>query len=131
MMPEQKALLTQARASLEAAKVLRREGYPPFAASRAYYTMFYAAEALLLDKGLAFSKHSAVHAAFGKHFVKTGAVPPEFHRCLIRGLEVRSAADYGKASDVTADEMESQLANAEKFLEMAERLIGPVAPDPV
>ena len=36
-----------------------------FAASRAYYAMFYAAEALLQSRGLAFSKHSAVHAAFG------------------------------------------------------------------
>jgi len=32
---------------------------------------------------------------------------------------------------VTVDEMENQIANAEKFLEMAGRLIGPVAPDPV
>jgi uncharacterized protein (UPF0332 family) len=83
MMPEQQGLLLQARKSLAAAKLLHKEGYHSFAASRAYYTMFYVAEAFLLGKGLAFSKHSDVHAAFGEHFVKTGAVPSEFHQYLI------------------------------------------------
>jgi uncharacterized protein (UPF0332 family) len=54
--------------------------------------MFYITEALLLGQGLAFSRHSAVHAAFGEPFVKTGVVPPEFHRYLIRGMEVRHAS---------------------------------------
>ena len=34
--------------------------------------MFSYAEALLLTKGLSFSKHSAVIENFGKHFIKTG-----------------------------------------------------------
>jgi uncharacterized protein (UPF0332 family) len=127
MMAEQKDLLIQARASAEAAGLLLREGYPNFAASRAYYAMFYVAEALLLGRGLAFSKHGAIHAAFGKEFVKTGLVPPEFHRRLIRGLEVRSAADYGSASGVTAEEAREQIAGAEAFLALAERLTGPPA----
>ena len=43
--------------SVAAAKVLHTEGHHGFAASRAYYAMFYVAEAFLLGKGLAFSKH--------------------------------------------------------------------------
>ena len=70
MMPEQADLLVQAQSSLEAAKLLRAGGYVGFAAARAYYTMFYVAEAFLLGKDLAFSKHSAVHSAFGLHFCK-------------------------------------------------------------
>jgi len=50
-------LIRKARESLEAAKMLFQEGYYGFAASRAYYAMFYAAEASLLKKGLSFSKH--------------------------------------------------------------------------
>ena len=96
MMPEQADLLRQAHDSLAAAKILDAEGYHGFAASRAYYTMFYITEVFLLGQGLAFSRHSAVHAAFGEHFVKTGVVPPEFHRYLIRGMEVRHAGDYGR-----------------------------------
>lgn len=128
MMPEQKDLLVQAHESLDAAKLLQAQGYHGFAASRAYYAMFYVAEAFLLGKGLSFSKHKGVHAAFGKHFVKTGMVPPEFHRYLIRGMAVRHTSDYGRARSVTREEAAEQIARAEQFLELAERLIGPIPP---
>jgi uncharacterized protein (UPF0332 family) len=58
MRPEQADLLVKAQQSLEAARVMEERGYYDFAASRAYYTMFYLAEALLLGLGLTFSKHS-------------------------------------------------------------------------
>lgn len=78
MTKDQSELLEKAKASLKAAKMLANEGFYDFAASRAYYAMFYVAEAFLLDKGMAFSKHAGVHSAFGKHFVKTGLIPEEF-----------------------------------------------------
>lgn len=40
------------------------------AVNRAYYAIFYAANALLATKGLERSKHSGVIAAFRQHFVK-------------------------------------------------------------
>jgi uncharacterized protein (UPF0332 family) len=129
MMPEQADLLCQARDSLAAAKILNAQGYHGFAASRAYYTMFYIAEAFLLGQGLAFSRHSGVHAAFGERIVKTGIVPSEFHRYLIRGMEVRHAGDYGRGSTtITPQEALQQIAHAEEFLALAERLIGPLPP---
>jgi uncharacterized protein (UPF0332 family) len=99
--PEVADLLVQAQESLAAAKTLHRERFHGFAAARAYYVMFYVAEAFLLSKDLSFNKHSAVIAAFGEHFAKTGIVTPEYHRYLIRGLQVRHAGDYGKARNVT------------------------------
>ena len=62
MTSEQETLSLRAKESLAAAKLLHQSGYHGFAASRAYYAMFYMAEALLLGKNLAFSKHSAVIA---------------------------------------------------------------------
>lgn len=50
------------------------------AVNRAYYAIFYAANALLATKGLERSKHSGVIAAFRQHFVKTGLVDAEFSR---------------------------------------------------
>ena len=91
-MPEHADVRRQAHDSLAAAKMLDAQGYHGCAASRAYDTMCYLTEAFLLGQGLAFSRHSAVHAAFGEHFVKTGVVPSEFHRYLIRGMEVRHAS---------------------------------------
>ena len=126
MTPDQRDLLIQAVDSLKAARLLNAQGLHGFAASRAYFAMFYVAEAFLLGKGLAFSKHSAVHAAFGQHFAKTGVFPSEFHLYLLEGMEVRHAGDYGKARSVPPEDAAEQIARAEKFLKLAELHIGPI-----
>jgi uncharacterized protein (UPF0332 family) len=113
MRSEQADLLHQAHDSLAAAKLPDAQGYHGSASSRAYYAIFYIAEAFLLGQGLAFSRHSGVHAAFGEHFVKTGVVLPELHRYLIRGMEVRHAGDYGRGrTTVTPQEALQQIAHA-------------------
>ena len=50
-------LLNKAREAVEAAEILLEAGKNDFAAGRAYYAMFYVAEALLFEKGLEFRKH--------------------------------------------------------------------------
>lgn len=85
MTPDQAALVRKAQASIASARLLLENGYPDFAISRAYYAMFYVAEALLLMLGLSFSKHGGVIVAFGQHLAKTGRVPVAFHRYLIEG----------------------------------------------
>ncbi len=47
MTPEQQGLLDKALRSLQAARGLNATGFAEFAASRAYYAMFYVAEAFL------------------------------------------------------------------------------------
>jgi len=54
MTKEQEALVKKAQDSLLGAKLLETNGLVDFAASRAYYAMFYLAGALLLGKGLRF-----------------------------------------------------------------------------
>lgn len=129
MTPDQGALLQKAQASLKAARLLADQALYDFAASRAYYTMFYVAEAFLLEEGLAFSKHAAVIATFGRRFAKTGRVPQEFHRYLIDGQDSRNVGDYDIRPGISEDEAAEQITHAEQFLELAERLIGPLPPD--
>jgi uncharacterized protein (UPF0332 family) len=62
-------LLQMAKESLEVAEDLFKSKHYGFSASRSYYAMFYATEAVLLTKNLSFSKHKAVVSAFGKEFV--------------------------------------------------------------
>ncbi|MFG6099119.1 HEPN domain-containing protein [Leptothoe sp. ISB3NOV94-8A] len=83
MTDEQRELLLKAQQSLEAAQLLLSKNFADYATSRAYYSMFYVAQAFLEGKGMAFSKHSAVIAAFGREFAKTQQVPVKFHRYLI------------------------------------------------
>ena len=54
--------------SFEAAKLLLKEGFSGYSASRSYYAMFYIAEAFLEGDKMSFSKHSAVFSAFGREF---------------------------------------------------------------
>jgi uncharacterized protein (UPF0332 family) len=46
--------------------------------------MFCAAEALPVERGRRFRKHSGVHAAFGEEFAKSGQLDPKFVRSLAR-----------------------------------------------
>ena len=124
MTDEQRDLLAQARESIEAAKLLQGAKYAGFSASRSYYAMFYVAEALLLGRALSFSKHSAVIAAFGQHFSKTGLVPAEYQRYLTEAESLRHMGDYGERSSVTSDRALEQIRRAEQFLTLAEHLLG-------
>ncbi|MGH3146860.1 MAG: HEPN domain-containing protein, partial [Rubrobacter sp.] len=90
-------LLAKAQRSFEAAEGLLEDGHPDFATSRAYYGCFYTAEALLLSKGLSYSRHSQVIAQFGRHFAKTGELDARYHRLLIEAFRLRQAADYSAA----------------------------------
>jgi uncharacterized protein (UPF0332 family) len=126
MTRDQGDLLVEARESISAARVLVEHGYPSYAASRAYYAMFYIAEAFLEGEGLAFSKHSAVISAFGQHFANTGRVPREFHRFLLDGQELRNLGDYGPGQAIDVEQAEEQIRRAERFLELAQQTMGPI-----
>ena len=129
MTEDQAELLLIARDSLKAAQILLREGYPGFAASRAYYAMFYVAEAFLEGEGLSYSKHSAVIAAFGEKFAHAGRVPTEFHRFLLEAQESRHDGDYGPRNAVSPQQAQERVRHAGRFLEVATQLIGPIPPD--
>lgn len=103
MMEDQRELLEEARDSIAAARLL------------------------LEGERMAFSKHSAVIAAFGQHFANTGKVPANFHRYLLEAQELRHSGDYGPRDAVTPDKSRQQIERAEQFLQLAEDLIGPVS----
>ncbi len=121
MKEEQADLLKKASESLEAANILLSEGFPGFAASRAYYTMFYIAQAFLEGDNIAFSKHKATISAFGKLFAKTGKVPQEFHRYLIDAMTVRHQGDYAPTGIVTFKKATELVNHAEEFLRFAKQ----------
>ena len=68
-------LLARALDAIEAADILLTNEKTDIAAGRAYYAMFYVAEALLNEKGFQFGKHGNVIAAYGQHFVEQRVFP--------------------------------------------------------
>lgn len=113
---EIRELLEKARRSLRAAERLLRDGDRDFAVSRAYYAMFYAAQALLLTKDIRRSKHSGVIAAFNEHFVQTGEVPHRFFLMLRDGFEDRAEGDYG-LTVISEEQARAGIAAAHEFLD--------------
>ncbi len=111
--------LHKAKQSLAAAELLRAQGYCGFAASRAYYAMFYVAEALLASLGQSYSSHGAVQAAYGREFAKTGKLDVQFHRWLIDAQDFRIVGDYGIGDDLTAEQAEQVCDWAREFLRSA------------
>ena len=116
MTPEQRSLLNKAQKSLDASQELMEKGFYDFAISRAYYAMFYVAEALLDQEGLSFSSHAAVIGAFGKHLARTGKVPVELHRQLIDAQSQRTSADYDSFLELSQIDAETVIQQAQGFI---------------
>lgn len=113
-------MLKKAHSSLEAAELLGQQDYYGFTASRAYYAMFYAAEALLLERNLSYSSHSAVIAAFGKEFSKTKELDPKYHRYLMDAEDYRNQGDYAVGKEVTLSQYRDSIAWAKEFIAAAQ-----------
>ena len=116
-------LLEKSAQSRDAALLLLKDDYADFAASRAYYAMFYAIEALLLSRDLSFSKHSAVISAFGREFVKTGLLDVRFHRSVLDAFDVRNAGDYGSMHAVSEEKARMIIEESGELLEAVQRLL--------
>jgi len=99
--------------------LLTDQDYLDFAASRAYYALFYVAEALLLAEGLSFSSHAAVIAGFGRTFAKPQRLDPRFHRYLIDAQDIRNLGDYGVGTGVSRAQLNELLSWSEEFLSAA------------
>jgi len=123
--PEVEHLLKLADESHAAAKVLLEMGHPRFSAAQSYYTIFYLAQGMLLSKELTFSKHSAVVAAFGKEFAKTGLLDPKFHRYIIEAQKLRQTGHYGEeGEEVTEEQAGESFQWAEEFTQAVKDYFG-------
>ena len=93
-MKEAASLIERAKKYLKSSKMLLVDGDYESSVSRAYYAMFYSAEAVLLTKNLSFSSHRGVISAFGEYFVKTDIFLRDMGRELNRAFEKRQLGDY-------------------------------------
>lgn len=123
MKKETAALIRKAHRSLKSAKMLLDEGDPDFAVSRAYYAMFYVAEAALLARGKTYSKHTGVINGFYHEFIATGALPKQLHSHLHSAFEDRNLGDYGFMESFPVRDARELLANAKAFLTTVEKMI--------
>jgi uncharacterized protein (UPF0332 family) len=123
MKPQTGRLLEKASRAVRSAKSLLAERDMDAAANRIYYAAFYAAQALLYEKGLTFRRHRGVHSAFAEHFIKTRALDPKFHRWLLDAFDKRLQGDYGVETVLDAEDVSAMIAQASELLQAASELL--------
>ena len=74
-----------------------------FAASRAYYAMFYAAMGLLNEELVVTRKHSGVHPKIAELYTRTGRMDPKYHKWVLQAFAARLESDYDVSLEFTAD----------------------------
>lgn len=109
-------LLDKADHALEVAEKLHRDGYPSDAASKIYYSMYYAAQSLLKSEGIDVVKHSAVESALGYYFAKQGKIDPKYHRMLIDARKIREIADYDIEEEIVEPVATLKIEEGKAFL---------------
>jgi uncharacterized protein (UPF0332 family) len=124
MTEETKKYIEKAEPALEVAEELMRKGYIPDAASKIYYSMFYAAQALLKAEGIDVTKHSAVESAFGYYFAKPGRIDARFHKMLIGARKIRGSADYDIEEEMVEPEVSVKIEEGKEFLEEIKKYLG-------
>jgi uncharacterized protein (UPF0332 family) len=90
----------KAERTLSAAALLLDSGDTEGACNnRAYYAMYYAAQAVLLAAGIAqpengYKSHQGLIGAFGKHLVLSGQIDQSLGRSINKVQRLRQLADY-------------------------------------
>jgi uncharacterized protein (UPF0332 family) len=123
--PEVEAYLAKARHALEVAKKLQAGDDYSDAAGKAYYAMFYAAQALLKAHGIEVVKHSAVASMLGRYFAKTGRLAPKFHRMFLNARRIREIADYGLFEEIVKTSATLTIEEGQAFVDEILRMLKP------
>jgi uncharacterized protein (UPF0332 family) len=123
--PEVEAYLAKAHHALEVAYKLQHGDDYADAAGKAYYAMFYAAQALLKAHGIEVVKHSAVASMLGRHFAKTGRLDPKFHRMFLNARHIREIADYGLFEEIGESNATLTIEDSKAFISEILKMLKP------
>lgn len=123
MRDEIEGIIHKAERSLRVAYQLLQEGDFDFAVSRAYYSIFYMTEAILLVKGLSFSKHSGVISGFNQHFIKTGIFDYKYYEMIRLAFEQRNIGDYRFLQQISDETAQKVINDAREFLEVTKKYL--------
>jgi hypothetical protein len=114
---------SRAGTALKAAELLLEKGYLEDAVSRAYYSIFHAARAVLALKGTDARTHTGVRRLFGTELVSGGDVEPEWAKIFARAQTARQSADYDTITELPRERADDVVLMARRFVgRMAEYL---------
>ena len=115
--------LQSANERLMAAKDNIENGHYKDAINRSYYAIFTAIRALLAERSVDFSRHSAVISYFQREFIKTGVFDKKFSKYLQASFEIRNDCDYADFFVAAKADAEEQYDHAEELTEAIRRYL--------
>ncbi|HLD50015.1 MAG TPA: HEPN domain-containing protein [bacterium] len=117
------AYLEKSQQKLRVAGILLKNADYEDAISRAYYSAFHAAHAVLLTEGLDPATHQGLVNLFGLHFVKTGKFERKMGKYLTHLKDDRESSDYEVYSSVDAATAKHALKEAREFLAASKKYL--------
>lgn len=120
---EIQSYLERARQDLLAAEQILRDGFYHVTVTRAYYAMFYAAQALLISRDVRRRRHAGVLSAFNEQFIKTGLIETNYAKLLSQAFESRLDSDYDITFTTDQALAEEMLHGAQQFVHRAEHYL--------
>lgn len=115
-MSEFRKLFALALEELDIATLLLEREHYRASISRSYYSIYYAAQALLISQNIDASTHKGLIRLFGLHFVKTGLFSSEWTGTLKTAYELRQLSDYDADFIGTPTQAEDILGQARAFV---------------
>ncbi|RJR16053.1 MAG: HEPN domain-containing protein [Nitrospiraceae bacterium] len=115
--------IERACSELDAAHLLHEKGFYFKSVSSAYYSIYHAAKALLLLKGIEPKTHEGIERMFGLYYIKTNEFDLAIGKTIGRLMKMREEADYFPEIPSTKDESDEAVRMAKDFTEKAKKLI--------
>jgi len=91
------------------------QGYYEDCISRAYYSMYLAAKALLKTRKIEVKTHKGVISKFGSEFIEDGTIEKEYSKSIHKIEELREESDYLTFRKITEKEAKTVILDAKKF----------------
>ena len=84
---------------------------------RAYYSIYYAAQALLVSRGIRAPRtHRGLVNVFGREVVNRGVLGKEFSTMLSRSLRGRTDSTYSPDAEITRERAQAAVEDARRFV---------------
>ena len=93
------------------------------AANRLYYSLYYAATALLISDGHVSHTHSGMITLFGQNYVLKGPLSKEDGKLMKRIFDLRQEADYDDFIDADEDDVMMYLPKVKELVQKIVALI--------
>ena len=116
--------IEKAQKTLGEAKQVMEMGLWNIVANRLYYSLYYAATALLIHNQIAVHTHGGMLTLINQHFVQTGQLSKDEGRLLKKMYTLRQEGDYEDFVEVTDDEIKMYLPLVESLEQKIIALIG-------